>query len=824
MYVQVSVIKMLFLYLICKHTSAGLILCLGHPVDAALMKFVRGEVHSLVKDAETVRKTNEDEAKRIKDALQNVKDEINKFDDRMSTLERKVETLEKSQGEIGSDVENLATIGKTLAADLQEEKERGLETRSRVSAVEHTQQTLCTSLHSLQDKQLETNERVNVIEYNQERMEERMKVLESHNKKSQKIFKFQAPVRNPYFCGRSKELDTLRAQALAKPTLSGCVTSVVCGLGGTGKTSLAVEYVWQLKKEFTGGIFWISGESTSLFQITLSDMACQIGTLESEFSQTLSKTLHWLQSSDDRWCVVLDNLDERELSREMIQFIQGHWKREAHGHLVVTTRREPREVTDVGIEEESCIELKSFGSEEGIQFIKIRTGKNNEGEDTSVAEIVQELGGLPLALEQAAAYVKFLCCSFAKYLQQYRDQKLGLLNRRKARHPAEHTSPDRLAVLTTWSLNFEYISKMSEEYNLGQAASTVMEISAFLSPDDIPCEVINEGFPVVEIQELKDSAKSDLGPIEILSLLTKFSLFQQNSPSSYSVHRLVQEVIRARIEKDRAPFVLQSATRMLRYSFEHTQSPTNVCSSFVGDAVFSVDNLPSLHLWGRLAAHACVLYDHLLDFDKTNRGVFRPVLFSEETAKLLNEAAIYLSICREKVKALELSKRKLEILMHTQSSETDKTNEIVKSLDIPLKDMEFKLISRCMKEEEIDVSEEKQELDLSNVSERSEELRARGNQAVGEKKYDDALIIYSSREFYSKRSPSLRKPWSLSFEAGTSQVGSGELRKVFETKSFKLQSVSKESLGTARSRKRWSSRTRGSRTCCSCSCCACEPE
>ena len=147
------------------------------------MKFVRGEVHSLVKDVETVWKTNEDEAKRIRDALQNVKGEINKFDDCVSVLERKVETLEKSQGEIGSKVENLAAVSKSLAAELQEEKEHGFETRSRVSAVEHTQQTLCTNLNSLQDKQLRTNERVNVIENNQERMEERMKVLESHSKK-----------------------------------------------------------------------------------------------------------------------------------------------------------------------------------------------------------------------------------------------------------------------------------------------------------------------------------------------------------------------------------------------------------------------------------------------------------------------------------------------------------------------------------------------------------------------------------------------------------------------------------------------------------------
>ena len=708
------------------------------------MKLIRNEVSNLEKDLETTRLSSENEATRIKVELQKVKDEIGKFDERITALENSHKTLQNTQDEHTSDIQNLTKACKDLKVDVQDVKDKGIETTTRTTAVELKQETFSNELDSLQKKQQDTSNRVDAVEAKSERME--VRILNLETTKSHRVFKFQAPDRNSYFCGRDNELKVLESRI--KVTPNECVVSAVCGLGGTGKTSLAVEHVWQLKDQFLGGVFWISGENTAFFQTTLNDMARRIGTLKSDFNETLSETLYWLQSSEERWCVVIDNLDELELSMEILEFLQGQWKREACGHLVVTTRREPREIAEyVGLQEEGCIELKSFNTEEGIQFMKVRTGKDSLNEDKSIDELVQELGGLPLALEQAAAYVKSLRCSFGDYLHEYKEERLTLLNQKKARLPVQKTSKDRLAVITTWSLNFSYVLKLSEEYNLGCASSTVMEMSAFLAPDDIPFEIINEGIPVVEDQELKDCSKRALGPTKILSLLTKFSLFQQISPNSYSVHRLVQEVVRDRIEQSRIPVVLQSAIRMLHYSFEHAESPTNVCRNFEGDAVLSADNLPSLCLWGSLATHACVLYDHLLGYAERMKEILHPVLFSEETLRLMNEAAIYLSVCREKVKAFEIQKRKLEVLVNLENTPSERTKELVKSLDIPLKDVEYKLISRCMERERV-LTEES---DMANETgtcdhfqlKQSDDLRMQGNDAVREKKYRKALSLYS---------------------------------------------------------------------------------
>jgi hypothetical protein len=65
---------------------------------------------------------------------------------------------------------------------------------------------------------------------------------------------------------------------------------------------------------------------------------------------------------------------------------------------------------------------------------------------------------------------------------------------------------------------------MSEE--LGTAAKTVMEITSFLFPDDIPKELINVGFPVVEDEDINDTLQDEVGLKQVLEILTRFSLFQ----------------------------------------------------------------------------------------------------------------------------------------------------------------------------------------------------------------------------------------------------------------------------------------------------------
>ena len=725
----------------CNCFLAGLKLCMGCPVDKDLMKLVSMEVTSLIQDVETIKKSNADEAKKISDALKDVTDEISKFDQRITDIETRIEADHKAQSEknesfsaaIGDNSNNITKIEKRQDTNEQ-----------NIVLLKGRHSELESDVTSLKEEQGSLTSKVEALEIGQTQLDSRLKKLEEGNINATADVKFfQVPSRNYCFCGRETEIEEIEVQL--KNTKTGCSESAICGLGGIGKTSLAVEFLWRQKEKYPGGIFWISGENNNLFQSSFSEMARQVGTFDKDFSNSLSRTLDWLGKREKLWCLVVDNLDELEMSHDLRKLLTGHWKQAARGHIIITTRREATEIGEqAGIGEGFCIELKCLTEEEGVLFLRMRSGTTEEGSD--VRELVRELGGLPLALDQAAAYIRSLRQPIKEYLKKYREQKMLLLNKKKARLLVENTSPERLAVHTTWKLNLDHISKISKEMDLGEIPTLVMGISAFLGPDDIPYEVINERLNNVDDNE---SVSDILDPAEIVSLLTKFSLFQRYGTNSFSVHRLVQEVIRSEMDKDNTALrVLSCAVRVLHHALANASSPMEVCESFVEDAVFSIENPPSLQLWGKLASHATYLQEHLRSYSKKYENDVERVhslLYTEETIRILNEAGIFFSVSQEKVKAQAVQEMKLELLVHLDKSATgDDSNLPHYFIDVPLKDRDYKVISCCMRQPLPD-NEAVAEA-ISSHNEREEEanqLREEGNVAVKSSKFKEALDLYS---------------------------------------------------------------------------------
>ena len=698
----------------------GVELCLGCPVDKDLMKLVSDEVVKLMQDLEAIKKHSIDEAKRIRDALQNIKEQ---FDKRLTEVEYRVEELE-------------------LRQDVSEE---------RNASLEKTQSDLERTMASVKDE-------VEVLQSKSDDSESRVEKLESllhhcHlNVSTDTVDPFLAPSRNSCFCGRENELNTIAAHL--EGDSNSCVHTAICGLGGVGKTSLAVEFSWRHKNKYPGGIFWISGENSRVFQSSVREMALemQITTPENDFSSTLSKALSWLKRQNRLWCLVVDNLDDLAMSEDLRKLLRGKWIQGARGHIVITTRKEPREIRkETGIEERSCITLKCFTQETSIEFLRKKTDKK-EGEDSEIRELATELDGLPLALDQAAAYIRYLSCSVKDYVQEYREQKVELLKEMEVQGPhGEYTSRERLAVHTTWLMNFDHITK-SNRYNkeLRVAATLLMEMSAYLGPDDIPYELINEGLPQIQSPSFVKVVNSSLGGKKVMTLLTELSLFQQFGANSYCVHRLVQEVIRSWMDEKRKEVVFNeefftkefafiSTVRCLHRALVETRSPVDVCETFKEDSVFSVENPPSLCLWGKLASHATYLQQHLHEFTAKNEKSASALLYTEETVRLLNEVAISFSVAHEKVKAQEIQRRKLDYLTHLEKTPSEETLKLLLYFDMPLQDRHYKLISHCMRElpSYREGSTETERTDNAN------KLREQGNEAVKNKEYQKASDLYT---------------------------------------------------------------------------------
>ena len=553
-------------------------------------------------------------------------------------------------------------------------------------------------------KQQVAHQEVEQIKDDVESLKQQVADLRCNDAKSEERAKcpvfFGALDRNEYFTGRKKILETLeRAFDDVNPTENsrgvpkrGIYIRGICGLGGCGKSSLALEYAWRNMERYPGGVFVVSGESDDLMRVSLQGIHEEFVDVDStqsnkckegkSFEDLLTETLSWLGNLTENWLLLIDNLDQKELSSCARKLFFGQWKIKTSGDILVTSRRTNRVLCeDLRLSPANCYELDPFSVSESAEFLDKRIGIQSycEDEDQGKKELAEELGGLPLALEQAAAYIKALECPIPSYLQQYRSQKAKLLSMKSAIPHTEIYNEERLGVQTTWLLNFHYITDCGEDQDLGRAAAFFMKIAAYLFPDDIPVDVLNVGAPEIEPHEdLKKRLEMPLGAQQIVDLLIKFSLFKRKSDDTLSIHRLVQETLRDRCDSEgETDNVLSSAVRMMHQAFLNCVGGTEFLRNWYDKLksaamkmetpnrlqafVLSEYVLAEVHLegrrWRNLSMNAFHLVCNLFK-DSTLKKCF----FCEESARLCCEAALYCYFLGMKIRGYSFQQLAFEIL------------------------------------------------------------------------------------------------------------------------------------------------------------------
>ena len=510
---------------------------------------------------------------------------------------------------------------------------------------------------------------------------------------------FDAPVQNKWFTGRKKEIESLET-CLSFDECKGLKMSALCGLGGCGKTTLAAHFSWKRKADYDGGVFWISMEDDKKFENSVTYLALRLGIQANSFDLTLSKTLTWISKRKRPWLLVLDDVDQLNLSEEMHRVVSGQWRRQASGHVLLSTRREPKEVCEsMDLEPSICFEVFPFSEDEAKGFLVARSGATTTGNDVELDELVRELGFLPLALEQAGAHIKALQCSISNYLQEYKIQRLNLLSQHPRAKPFwDFESKTRLAVHTTWLLNFEYVRKSPH----GDVASSFVQAAAFFEPTEIQEELINLPLLSSEVPS-HHSGNLPLMKNLIVEILTKFSLFQRKSSTSgsLSLHRLVQEVIRNRMSVEETASSLLRAARLLHQTFRGCSSPDQILM----DITPSVQNQPSasvtnpslFHFWSKLTSHASVIQKHLksfLDQQDIDRDV-KTVVLTHEASRIVYENAVHLSVHGHQEEAKDAEILALQILESFRSDSVTITVDELRQLfphTLPLSQLLQKII------------------------------------------------------------------------------------------------------------------------------------
>lgn len=559
---------------------------------------------------------------------------------------------------------------------------------------------------------------------------------------------FDAPDQSKWFTGREKEVKSLE-RCLPFEETKGLRMAAICGLGGCGKTTLAIQFAWKYKHEYEGGVFWISMEDDKKFENSITDLALRLEIQANSFDMTLSKVLTWISKQQRPWLLVLDDVDQQHLSEQMHKVLCGRWKRQACGHILLTTRREPKEVCEsINLESSFCLEVSTFPEEDARRFLVARCDVNDSTvQKAALDELISELGCLPLALEQAGAHIKALQCSINTYLEEYKTQRLNLLSQHPRAKPLwEYESKHRLAVHTTWLLNFEYVRKSPH----GEIASGFVQAAAFLAPNEIQEELIN-----VRLLSADDPSCQSYGlPLtrnHIIETLTKFSLFHRKSSRSLGLHRLVQEVVRNRMTFEETASSVIRAVRILHQSFRDYPSPDQILT----DVIASVAEQPSafivdpsqLYMWSKLSSHASELQRHmrkLLDQQDIGRENKTAVL-TREASRIVYENAIHLSVHGHQEDAKESERFAFQILESCPSDGKVLAPEDIRKLfphTLPLSQkLQKTVLYSCRPPIENQAFEGNKETHLQNAA--IDEIRLRGNVFFRDGCFKEAAETYT---------------------------------------------------------------------------------
>jgi hypothetical protein len=331
---------------------------------------------------------------------------------------------------------------------------------------------------------------------------------------------WNAPARNADFTGRAEALELLRDKLSGSGSV--VVAQALYGLGGVGKTQLALEYAHRFMADYDL-VWWVPSERTGEVSLSLAELArkleLRVGDNVAEAAEAALEELR--KDTVPHWLLIFDNADNPKQLES--------WLPMGSGHVIITSRNQ------AWTNNADLLEVDVFSRDESIAHLLRHVPHLDRIEADEVSEA---LGDLPLAIEQAAAWLEQTGMSARSYVAELSTRTTRVL---ALNQPSDYPTP----VVATWNMSFDRIREQSP------AAVRLLQILAFCSPGPISMDLLYSDETVKSLQPYDNTLTEPLMLGRIVRNISRFALVKVDQGSnSLQIHRLVQAVIRAQMSDD----------------------------------------------------------------------------------------------------------------------------------------------------------------------------------------------------------------------------------------------------------------------------------
>lgn len=331
---------------------------------------------------------------------------------------------------------------------------------------------------------------------------------------------FNAPIRNVHFTGREEELLELRENlqsSTATVVLSGATPVALQGMGGIGKTQVAMEYAHRFRNAYDA-VWWVNADPPAFIDTQLSDLGRELGLgTEGSIADQAATVLATLGRGDRlrRWLLVFDNAEE-------VDAVTGFLPSGGGGHVLVTSRN-PQwgDRTQV-------MQVEVFDRPESVAHIRQRVPSIRADQAARVAEL---LGDLPIAVAAAGAWLKDTGTPIGEYLRQIERHGPSIPDRGSGNPSLE----------TTWDLSLQRLQERSP------AAYRLLQLCSVLAPE-ISLELVYSDRMADLLTPLDASVSEAMYRGALVQQINRLALLKLDvGGGQIQVHRLLQHVVRQRM-------------------------------------------------------------------------------------------------------------------------------------------------------------------------------------------------------------------------------------------------------------------------------------